>query len=100
MRIRHSTVATVTALILALVSGLLTCAQGAQIAGDAQAAQRKLFLRGAELWPVYCNTCHNARPGSEFSPSEWNMIMMHMRTQGNLPAQDAQAILEFLKSSR
>ncbi len=62
--------------------------------------KRQLFRRGAQLWPVYCNTCHNARPGAEFSPAEWNMIIMHMRTQANLPPQDANAILEYLKASR
>ncbi len=73
-------------------------ARPAESSGDAE--RRALFLRGAQLWPVYCNTCHNARPGAEFSPAEWSMIMMHMRTQGNLPAKDARAILEYLRSSR
>ena len=62
--------------------------------------RRMLFRRGAQLWPVYCNTCHNARPSAEFSPSEWTMILMHMRTQANLPAEDARAVLEYLKSSK
>ena len=62
--------------------------------------RRALFLRGAQLWPVYCNTCHNARSGAEFSPAEWGMIIMHMRTQANLTAHDAQAVLEYLRSSR
>lgn len=62
--------------------------------------RRALFRRGAQLWPIYCNTCHNARSGAEFSPAEWNLILMHMRTQANLPAEDARAILEYLKSSR
>jgi hypothetical protein len=65
-----------------------------------QDEQRALFLRGAQLWPVYCNTCHNARPGAEFSPAEWRMIIMHMRTIANLPANDARAVLEYLRSSR
>ena len=42
-----------------------------------QAEQRRLFREGAKLWPVYCNTCHNARPGSEKAPYEWDQIMMH-----------------------
>ena len=46
----------------------------------------------------YCNTCHNARPGSEKAPYEWDQIMMHMRTLGNLPPDDANAILEYLKA--
>jgi hypothetical protein len=47
---------------------------------------------------MYCNTCHNARPGSEFSPYEWDQIIMHMRTVGNIPPHDAQAILQYLKA--
>ena len=27
------------------------------------AEHRKLFREGAELWPIYCNQCHNARKG-------------------------------------
>lgn len=77
-------------------------AGGARAGGDSAAARekRQMFLRGAELWPIYCNTCHNARPGGEFSPAEWNMILMHMRTQANLTPRDAKAILEYLKASR
>ena len=62
------------------------------------AEHKRLFREGAKLWPVYCNTCHNARPGSEKAPYEWDQIMMHMRTLGNLPPQDAKAILEYLKA--
>ncbi len=62
------------------------------------AEKRRLFREGARLWPVYCNTCHNARPGSEKAPYEWDQIMMHMRTLGNIPPQDARAILEYLKT--
>jgi len=62
------------------------------------AEHKRLFREGAKLWPVYCNTCHNARPGSEKAPYEWDQIMMHMRTLGNLPPDDAKAILEYLKS--
>jgi mono/diheme cytochrome c family protein len=62
------------------------------------AEHKRLFREGAQLWPVYCNTCHNARPGSEKAPYEWDHIMMHMRTIGNLPPEDTKAILEYLKS--
>ena len=51
------------------------------------------------LWPVYCSKCHNARPGSEFAPYQWNAIIMHMRTQANLPAKDARAVLDYLRGS-
>ena len=62
------------------------------------AEHKRLFREGAKLWPVYCNTCHNARPGAEKAPYEWDQIMMHMRTIGNLPPDDAKAILEYLKA--
>ena len=62
------------------------------------AEHKRLFREGAKLWPIYCNTCHNARPGSEKAPYEWDLIMMHMRTLGNFPPEDAKAILEYLKA--
>lgn len=65
-----------------------------------KAEKGKLFLLGAQLWPTYCNQCHNARPGSEFSPQEWDAIMIHMRTLSNMPAKDARAIQEYLKGGR
>jgi mono/diheme cytochrome c family protein len=83
----------------AILTAIAPFARCAAQSAPSKAERQAMFLRGAELWPVYCNTCHNARPSSEFSPAEWNMILMHMRTQANLPARDARAILEFLKSS-
>jgi hypothetical protein len=64
-----------------------------------KAERARLFLKGAELWPIYCNQCHNARPPSEKAPYEWNQIIIHMRTLSNMPASDANAILEYLKES-
>ena len=99
---RLSLVILTAAIIAGFVSTARVRAETGAKQSDPQneAARRALFLRGAELWPIYCNTCHNARPGTEFSPAEWDTIMMHMRTQANLPAKDAQAILEYLKASR
>jgi hypothetical protein len=62
-----------------------------------QAEHRRLFREGAKLWPLYCATCHNARPGSEKAPYEWDQIMMHMRTLGNIPPGDVDAITAYLK---
>ncbi len=61
---------------------------------------RQLFIDGARLWPIYCAQCHNARPGSQFSPAQWDSITMHMRTQSIMPAKDIRAIKEFLKEAR
>ncbi len=84
-----------TLLILAMVGLMLPGAALAQ--EESKAEKQKMFLDGARLWPVYCSQCHNARPGSEFSPAQWDIIMMHMRTQSNMPAKDARAIKEYLK---
>ncbi len=65
-----------------------------------KAERRQLLIKGAKLWGVYCNQCHNARPGSEKAPYEWDQEIMHMRTLGNIPAADARAIVEYLKTTR
>ena len=89
-----------------LVALILVGAVGASIPTPARAAEetkaekREMIRLGAKLWPVYCNQCHNARPGSEFAPYQWDQIMMHMRALPNLPAQNARAILEYLKAGR
>ncbi len=62
------------------------------------AEKKQLFREGARLWPLYCNTCHSARPGSEKAPYEWDQIVMHMRTLGNVPSKDTRALLEYLKA--
>jgi len=69
-------------------------------AEESKAEKRQLMRDGAKMWPIYCSQCHNARPGSEFAPYQWDQIMMHMRALPNLPAQNARAILEYLKSGR
>jgi hypothetical protein len=60
----------------------------------------ELFRKGAVLWPIYCNHCHDARNAAEFAPYQWDQIMMHMRTMENMPIEDADAILEYLKTAR
>jgi len=67
---------------------------------SAQQRHLELFRKGAKLWPVYCNHCHNARNPAEFAPYQWDQILMHMRTMDNMPPEDADAILEFMKTAR
>ena len=80
--------------IVTLTIAALMLLSSALMAQESAAEKQELFLNGARLWPVYCSQCHNARPGSEFSPAQWDAIMMHMRTQSNMPAKDARAIKE------
>jgi mono/diheme cytochrome c family protein len=88
---------------LVIVFALVMAAMrpGIGVASEEQSKeQRELFVTGAKLWPVYCAQCHNARPGSQFSPAQWDAITMHMRTQSIMPAKDIRAITEFLKKAR
>jgi len=88
-------------LTAALIVVTLASSFGVASGAEANASERRqLFRDGARMWPIYCAQCHNARPGSEFAPYQWDAILMHMRTQANLPARDARAIVEYLKSSR
>jgi mono/diheme cytochrome c family protein len=91
---------TFVAILLATIAiGWTRARVSAQEQGNiSPAEQKRLFREGARLWPVYCNTCHNARPGSEKAPYEWNLIIMHMRSLGNFPEEDAEAIKVFLKA--
>ena len=68
-------------------------------AAESGPTEKDLSRRGATLWSHHCEHCHIAREGSEFTRLEWDTIMLHMRVRANLPAQDAEAIREYLRSS-
>jgi cytochrome c5 len=93
MNIRPLLIATTMAAIAILPN---TIARSAA-AEEQTPEQRRMLIEGAHLWSIYCNQCHNARPGSQFSPAQWDAITMHMKTLSNMPAKDMRAIKEFLK---
>jgi len=68
-------------------------------AAESEPTETQLFLKGAKLWGEYCGLCHNARAGSEFNRLEWDTLLLHMRVRANLPAEDAEALRVFLRSS-
>jgi len=86
----------VTILFASVALGATYGLTSAQPASDAE--RRQLILKGAKLWPIYCNQCHNARPPSEKAPYEWDLEIMHMRSLGNIPAENVRALIEYLKS--
>ncbi len=88
------------ALLLGIILFSLSTAWTAEAPTAEQAEQQKkaqLFLKGAKLWPNYCGNCHEARAPSDRSPADWDLIMMHMRARANIPADAAEAIVEYLK---
>jgi len=57
------------------------------------------FARGAKAWGQNCERCHNLRGPKEFSDSDWDTIITHMRVRANLPGNVARDIGVFLKAS-
>src|SRR6266550_4251176 len=53
---------------------------------------------GAQLWAENCVRCHNIRSPSNYSPAQWEVVMMHMRVRANLTPQEHKKILAFLKA--
>jgi mono/diheme cytochrome c family protein len=86
-----------TALLLVATISLMIAGTGfaqAEMSKKERAAQ---FRKGAELWPVYCAQCHSPRPPGDYASYQWDILLMHMRTLGNIPPSDANAILAYLK---
>jgi len=54
---------------------------------------------GSRLWAQNCVRCHNSRSPTEYSDSQWDVIMLHMRVRAGLAANDARLIREFLRSA-
>jgi hypothetical protein len=63
------------------------------------AKQPKKELSGAELWAQNCGRCHNVRGINEFNDAQWEIIVRHMRVVGNIPGDQARAILKFLQEA-
>jgi cytochrome c5 len=82
---------------IAAIAMLSNVAANSVAAEDQTPEQRRMLIEGAHLWSIYCNQCHNARPGSQFSPAQWEAITMHMKTLSNMPAKDMRAIKAFLE---
>ena len=54
---------------------------------------------GALLWGENCGRCHNVRPPSNLTDSEWDVAILHKRTRANLTETDAEKIAAFLKAA-
>lgn len=52
----------------------------------------------AKLWAENCVRCHNISSPSNYSPAQWDVVMMHMRVQANLTPEEYKKILAFLKA--
>jgi hypothetical protein len=79
-----------------LVLGCAANKQSGEVAAGTTAAPTG--KGGAELWAENCVRCHNIRSPSNYSPAQWEVVMMHMRVRANLTPEEHKKILEFLKA--
>ena len=54
----------------------------------------------AEMWAQACNRCHNAWSPDQYSATQWEAIMQHMRLRAGLTREEHDSILQFLPASR
>ncbi|MGZ4095985.1 MAG: c-type cytochrome [Bacteroidia bacterium] len=52
---------------------------------------------GGMLWSENCGRCHNAPGKSAYTSKEWSAIGLHMRMRAQIPAEEADKIIAFLK---
>jgi len=57
-------------------------------------------LTGEELWSNNCLRCHNIRPPTMYTNTQWDVIVHHMRLRANITGQEQRLIVEFLKSAK
>jgi len=60
----------------------------------ATAAQRS----GVEIWAQTCGRCHRPQPAGRYTAEAWETIMAQMRIYARLTDDEANAVLQFLKS--
>jgi len=101
---------TISALLaLALTIALAACATaGKSAATDTATGKSEVVTRnsgagtgksGAQLWAENCNRCHNVRSPQSYSPTQWEVALLHMRVRANLTPEEHTKILAFLKSA-
>lgn len=54
---------------------------------------------GALLWGENCGRCHNVRPPSSLTDTQWELAVLHMRTRANLTEVETDKIIQFLKAA-
>src|SRR5437868_14384565 len=86
----------ISCLVVTWLIGCVTNNQSGEpgVGTSASAAEKS----GAQLWSENCIRCHNIRSPSNYSPAQWEVVMMHMRVRANLTPEEHKKILEFLKS--
>ncbi len=81
-------------------STLALCAVATlSIAVSSAFAAENAPLSGAEIYSFTCNRCHGFRSPVEFTDARWAVIAAHMRVVSGMPADEARAVLEYLRAN-
>lgn len=55
---------------------------------------------GVELWSQHCGRCHQTPPRTAFNDAEWETVGLHMRVRAKIAGEEAEEIIDFLRTSR
>jgi len=101
MKTKTSTMLTKLSASTFVLSGAMLLAMSCMstTSSNADAAAPVAQKSGSTLWAQNCRRCHNFRSPSDYSDSEWEAAMFHMRIRANLTGDEYELIREFLKSS-
>jgi len=89
------TLPVLAALSLGAMGAAMSCAESGGVKTTADMPEGKT---GMQLWSENCGTCHNSRSAATYSATQWEPVMMHMRTVANLTGEDARKIKEFMQA--
>lgn len=98
-RINASTNSAAPNLMIRFTWILTVCVTALAAPDEALGQQSNRLARGAELWNLTCNQCHNRRSPVERTDSQWDVIVSHMRTRANLTKAEVQALVAFLQEA-
>lgn len=70
-----------------------------QPAPEAAPPAKSPRLDGAKVYAWNCGACHSERYPSERKDAAWDKIATHMRVRANLTADQAAAVLHYLKEN-
>lgn len=56
-------------------------------------------IDGAQVYANTCNRCHGFRSPVEFNDAQWSIIATHMRVVAGIPADEARAVLTYLRAN-
>ena len=51
---------------------------------------------GGQIWADNCTRCHNARPSTQYTPQQWDIICTHMQLRADLNGSERRAVAKFL----